>query len=151
MVLAAVTQNGIALARVSEALKADREVVLTAVVQHVDALEYASPELRAEIKNNGGVPSTPALLRDYETADISFVTLGGDEYTIPNGIQQFNSINQIKTWLRNHGGIGVGDFDIYNVEMDIRITSILQLRECLFKFPLNEAPRFIISWKPDDE
>jgi hypothetical protein len=48
VVLAAVQQNGEALEHASPELRADREVVLAAVQQNGEALEHASPELRAD-------------------------------------------------------------------------------------------------------
>jgi hypothetical protein len=44
-VLAAVTQDGRALYYAAEALRADKEVVLAAVAQHGEALQYAMPAL----------------------------------------------------------------------------------------------------------
>lgn len=48
LILAAVEQNGEALAHVPEACKADKEIVLAAVCESGFALGYASPELRAD-------------------------------------------------------------------------------------------------------
>ena len=117
-------------------------MVLTAVNQNGDVLEFASQELRAEIENNGGAW---AMLQHYINVDIDIVDYSGTTYQIGN-IQQFDSINAIKEWLRNHGGIGPGDFEIFDVETATIITTIEQLREYLFKFEINEVPFFQIHW-----
>jgi hypothetical protein len=145
VVLTAVTQNGLALFDASRELQSDREVVLTAVTQNGLSLEYTTPELRAEIENNGGAQGAPAMLQHYINVDIDIVDYSGTTYQIGN-IQQFDSINAIKTWLRNHGGIGPGDFEIFDVETATIITTIEQLREYLFKFEINEVPFFQIHW-----
>ena len=144
VVLAAVAQNGLPLEYASEGLQGDREVVLTAVIQTPLAIQYASSELKDEIKQFSG--GAQALLTDYETADISFVTLGGDEYLIENGIQKFVSIYDIKKWLRSDNKFLYGHFNIIDKKTSTRITSIPQLRAALFKFEIYEAPIFLIEF-----
>jgi hypothetical protein len=50
IVLAAVTQNGLAFRQASIELKADREIFLAAVKQNIYALSWASEELKADSK-----------------------------------------------------------------------------------------------------
>jgi hypothetical protein len=73
--LAAVAQNGSALRHASEALRSDREVVLTAVAQNGSALRYASEALQSDrevvlaaVAQNGSalVCASEALQSDRE-------------------------------------------------------------------------------------
>ena len=134
-----VTHNGLELEFATPELQAGREVVLTAV-QNGWTIEYVSRELQEEIDAMGGVET---MLQHYINVGIDIVDYSGATYQIGN-IQQFGSINAIKEWLRNDGGIEPGDFNIVDVETATIIISIEQLREYLFKFEINEVPFFLI-------
>ena len=139
MVLAAVTDDGIALRFASEELQGNRALVLAAVTQNGIALRFASEELQAEIKAYpGGVLE---LLKHYENVPINMVTLGGNKYILPN-IHEFASINVI---------IEEEHFYITDLETSTRITSISQLRKYIFKFEIHEEPECFLVWTPEDE
>ena len=83
---AAVRQNGHALRHASDALKADRAIVLVAVQQHGDALQYAAEALKADrevalaaVGNNGSAlrHAADALKADREVALAAVGNYGG--------------------------------------------------------------------------
>ena len=127
---------------------------MVAIYQNDSALIYASKEFQEEIKTYSyGVPE---LLKYYENLPISMVTLDGNKYILPNkyilqNIHNSSSKDKFKPLLREHGGIGPGDFNIFDIETSTVITSISQLREYIFKFEIHEEPKFFLVWTPEDE
>ena len=88
VVMAAVMQDGSALGHASEELRADREVVMAAVMQDSEALYYASEELRADREIvKAAVEQFMSTVRDVDllrSSDFAYEKLRGMVFTLPD-------------------------------------------------------------------
>ena len=147
MVLTAVNQDGEALRFASEQLRVDREVVLIAVIQNGRAIQYVSPELREEIKSYDR--GADGMLEYYYNLPIDIVELDGTTYKLP-GIQNFNSIDEIKTMLKTKR-IKSDNFKLVAPGSDDYIRTMDQFVEYLFKLKRGERPTFLLVYGDSDE